>query len=112
MACEDLGAKDRSIILCNRAQAYLRQKAYADAVSDCTACLTLTPGTVKALYRRGCAYEALGNKADAIKDYREVVRLDATIHDAVLALRRYTSAPPGRTLRRGVRECRRHAPVI
>lgn len=88
LASEELGVKDRAIILANRAQVYLRQREFGDAVSDCTASLTLVPDNVKSLFRRATALEALGNKADAIKDYKEVVRLDPTIQDALLALRR------------------------
>ncbi len=84
-----IGQDDRAVILCNRAQVHLRTKSYAAAVEDCTACLTLAPNNVKAMFRRGTALEALGNKSDAIKDFREVVRLDPAVADAHAALKRY-----------------------
>ncbi len=43
---------DRATILSNRAQCHLKLGDNAAAVDDCTACLTLAPGNVKALFRR------------------------------------------------------------
>jgi tetratricopeptide (TPR) repeat protein len=88
LACDDLSAKDRSVILCNRAQVYLRQKSYAAAVEDCTSSLTLAPDSVKAMFRRATALEMLGNIDDAIKDYREVLKMDPSVSDATTALQR------------------------
>jgi tetratricopeptide (TPR) repeat protein len=48
----ELPAGDRATILCNRAQCFLKLGENAKAVEDCTACLTLTPDNVKALFRR------------------------------------------------------------
>ena len=48
----DLPTTDRATILCNRAQCYLKLDENARAVEDCTACLTLAPDNVKALFRR------------------------------------------------------------
>lgn len=76
------------MVLCNRAQVHLKKKQYAEAVEDCTACLTLSPNNVKAMFRRATAFEALGNKGDALKDFREVVRLDPAVGDANAAIRR------------------------
>lgn len=47
-----LPPSDRATILCNRAQCYLKLADYQRAVEDCTACLTLAPDNVKALFRR------------------------------------------------------------
>lgn len=88
LAFETLGPDDRAVLLCNRAQVHLRTKTYAAAVEDCTACLTLSPLMVKAMFRRGVALEALGNKTDALKDFREVLRADPSIHDAQAAVAR------------------------
>jgi uncharacterized protein YdbL (DUF1318 family) len=43
---------DRATILCNRAQCYLNLAKNEAARDDCTACLALSPGNVKALFRR------------------------------------------------------------
>ena len=48
----DLPSADRATILCNRAQCYLKLNDNAKAAEDCTACLTLSPDNVKALFRR------------------------------------------------------------
>lgn len=89
----DLPAEDRAVILCNRAQVQLRLGKNAEAVEDCTACLTLAPNNVKAMFRRATALEALGNKADALKDFREVARLDPAVADAAAAIRRWVCRP-------------------
>ncbi len=49
---DSLPSNDRATILNNRAQCYLNLNDFTLALEDCTACLTLTPGNVKALYRR------------------------------------------------------------
>jgi hypothetical protein len=48
----DVPDGDRATLLCNRAQASLKLGENASAVDDCTACLTISPGNVKALFRR------------------------------------------------------------
>jgi tetratricopeptide (TPR) repeat protein len=48
----DLPGGDRATILANRAQCYLKLSDNAKAAEDCTACLTLSPDNVKALFRR------------------------------------------------------------
>lgn len=85
-------ANDRSVVLCNRAQCYLKLGDNAAAVDDCTACLTLAPSNVKALFRRAAAYEALGEKRDALQDYKEVLRLSPGVADAVAGVRRLETA--------------------
>jgi len=54
LQCTDVPPADRATLLCNRAQAYLKLNKNEAAVEDCTACLTLSPDNVKALFRR-CA---------------------------------------------------------
>lgn len=85
-------ASDRAVILCNRAQCYLKTGDNGAAVDDCTSCLTLTPDNVKALFRRAAAYEAMGEKMDALQDYRQVVRLSPSVADAVAGVKRLESA--------------------
>jgi len=57
LGCDDLPAGDRATILCNRAQCYLKLNENANAVEDCTSCLTINATNVKALFRR-CATRA------------------------------------------------------
>lgn len=92
----DIPDKDRATVLCNRAQCLLKQRAFAAAVEDCSASLTLSPDNVKALFRRASAFEAMGNSADAIRDYLEALRLQPTLTQARQGLERCvtTTAPP------------------
>ena len=48
----ELPPADRATILCNRAQCFLKLADNQRAAEDCTACLTLSPDNVKALFRR------------------------------------------------------------
>ena len=47
-----LASAGRATLLCNRAQCYLKLGDNTSAVEDCTACLTLSPENLKALFRR------------------------------------------------------------
>lgn len=44
--------QDRGLLLCNRAQCYIRKEEYESTVEDCTTSLTLSPNNVKAMFRR------------------------------------------------------------
>ena len=48
----DIDASNRATVLCNRAQCYLKLEKFSEAIEDCTACLTVSPENVKALFRR------------------------------------------------------------
>lgn len=88
LQCDDLPPPDRATILCNRAQCFLKLNDNAKAAEDCTACLTLSPDNVKALFRRAAALEALGDLADALRDYRDVARVSPSVADAGAGVRR------------------------
>lgn len=126
LQCADLPATDRATILCNRAQCYLKLSDNAKAAEDCTACLTLSPDNVKALFRRcalgnpespgnccigryahgtkprytfpsshmcrAAALEALGDQNEALRDYRDVVRLSPQVADAAAGVKRLEAA--------------------
>lgn len=49
---EEVPNDERAVILCNRAQCYLRLGQNSSVIEDCTACLTLQPSNIKALFRR------------------------------------------------------------
>jgi len=66
---------DNPIYLCNRAFAHIKLENYGQAVSDAEASLKLNPTFVKAFYRRGTAYLALGKTRQALADFRTVARL-------------------------------------
>ena len=89
---ETLNANERAIILCNRAQCYLKLNENVKAIEDTTSSLTLTPGNVKALFRRAVAYEAIGEKKDALTDYLAVYRISPSVIDAVNGIKRLESA--------------------
>lgn len=57
----DVPNADRAVILCNRAQCYLKLNNNAAAIDDCTASLTHSPDNVKALFRRWVAWEGEGS---------------------------------------------------
>lgn len=84
----DIQPADRATVLCNRAQCYLKQDKFAEAIEDCTACLTLSKDNVKALFRRAVAYEKSDNKEDAGADYDTVLKLNPTIKDAAAGFQR------------------------
>ncbi|KAL2108709.1 hypothetical protein VUR80DRAFT_3449 [Thermomyces stellatus] len=70
----------------NRAQAYIKSEAYGYAIADATKAIELNPKFVKAFYRRGLAYAAILRPKNALKDFKECVKLDPGNKDAKLKL--------------------------
>ena len=58
----------------NRAQANIKMEAYGYAIADATKALEINPDFVKAYYRRAVANTAILKHADAIHDWKIVVR--------------------------------------
>jgi serine/threonine-protein phosphatase 5 len=58
----------------NRAQANIKLEAYGYAIADATKAIELNPEFVKAYYRRAVANTAILKHADAIHDWKIVVR--------------------------------------
>lgn len=58
----------------NRAQAHIKLEAYGYAIADATSALDLNPDFVKAYYRRAVANTAILRHADAIHDWKIVVK--------------------------------------
>ena len=58
----------------NRAQANIKLEAYGYAISDATKAIDIDPDFVKAYYRRAVANTAILKHADAIHDWKIVVR--------------------------------------
>mmetsp|Transcript_13331 Transcript_13331/g.25051 ORF Transcript_13331/g.25051 Transcript_13331/m.25051 type:complete len:555 (+) Transcript_13331:137-1801(+) len=71
-----------SVILSNRAQAYIKVENYGLAMADATAALESDPKYAKAYYRRGSAQFALGHLKDSRKDFRKVCQLQPKSKDA------------------------------
>eukprot|EP01138_Halocafeteria_seosinensis_P003213 gb/GECG01003287.1/.p1 GENE.gb/GECG01003287.1/~~gb/GECG01003287.1/.p1 ORF type:complete len:281 (+),score=61.85 gb/GECG01003287.1/:1-843(+) len=81
--------KDRGLLLCNRAQCFIRKGEYESTVEDCTTCLTLSKNNVKALFRRATALEKLGRLNEALRDYmdaRELTPGHAAIEEAIVRI--------------------------
>ncbi|WWC57966.1 uncharacterized protein I303_100501 [Kwoniella dejecticola CBS 10117] len=62
----------------NRAQAFLKLDKLNDAERDCTTCLELDEGNIKALYRRGLARKGLNKVEEAIQDLERIIKTDQT----------------------------------
>ena len=73
------------LILNNRAAAHNQLQNYRQVVVDTTAALELEPGNVKALMRRGFAYEAIERYAPALADMEAVGRLAPRAVEAIRA---------------------------
>ena len=71
----------------NRAICALKEGRWQACVDDASQCLVVDGYHAKALYRRSCAYEALGEPAKAIRDLRLLVRIDPQNRAAISQLR-------------------------
>ena len=60
---------------CNRAFCHLKMENHGLAIADATLSLELEKTFVKAYYRRGSAFMALGKYKDALKDFKSVRQL-------------------------------------
>lgn len=80
----------RSILLKNRAAAYLKMENFELALVDCDGALHLSPGDIKALYRRSQALEGQGRLAEALQSIKMVLVVDATNKEALACARRLT----------------------
>ncbi len=56
------------------------------AIEDCTRAIELKPDYVKALVRRGQAYEDSDRPHEAFKDFEKVLEIDPGLKDAKLAV--------------------------
>jgi serine/threonine-protein phosphatase 5 len=75
-------APTNAVILCNRAQAYIKVENYGLAMADATSALDSDPKYAKAYYRRGSAQYALTHYKEARKDFRKVCSLKPKDKDA------------------------------
>ncbi len=64
-----------SVLLANRALAYLRQGKATAAVADCELAVELDQCNVKAFYRLGCALRETGDLERALENLEEAERL-------------------------------------
>ncbi|CAI4210355.1 unnamed protein product [Parascedosporium putredinis] len=70
----------------NRAQANIKSEAYGYAIADATKAIELNPKFVKAYFRRGLALTAILKPKEALKDFKECIKLDPSNKDAKLKL--------------------------
>ncbi|KAL1549178.1 G1/S-specific cyclin pas1 [Salvia divinorum] len=82
----------RDLIHLNMAACLLKMGEYRKSVESCNKVLDANPAHVKALYRRGMAYMAVGNFEEARADFNKMMSVDksseATANAALLKLKR------------------------
>jgi len=71
----------------NRAFCDLKLEEYGSALMDADKAIAVDRGFVKAYYRRGAAHLALGKYRDAIRDFKNVVRMKPSDKDAQAKLK-------------------------
>jgi tetratricopeptide (TPR) repeat protein len=76
-----------STVYCNRAAANLKLLDYAACITDCDQAIAITPGSVKALYRRAQANVALGELRKASADLTMLLRIDPNKADTISLMR-------------------------
>jgi stress-induced-phosphoprotein 1 len=87
--------KDKKIkadIYNNRAACFVQLYEPTKVVADCNESLGLNPGNVKALLRRGFAYESLDKMRMALEDFQSVLAIDPSVSQAHQASHRIKSA--------------------
>jgi tetratricopeptide (TPR) repeat protein len=78
----------RSILFANRSAAKIKMGLKQSAIEDCTHSLENKPDYVRALLRRAKLYEETERLEDALKDYNQVLELDPSCRDAIIAAQR------------------------
>ncbi|KAI8778922.1 RNA polymerase II-associated protein 3 X1 [Biomphalaria glabrata] len=77
-----------SLLLTNRAQAFLKLNKYAECESDCTLSLTGAPLFVKSYLRRATARLALEKLEEAVRDFQRVLELEPNNKHAKMEIER------------------------
>ena len=84
--CTDVNEK--SILLKNRAAAYLKLGNFDLALSDCDSALQISPMDIKTLYRRSQALEATGHLSEAFQAIKTALTIDSTNKEVLASARR------------------------
>jgi len=79
---------ERSILFSNRAACHSQHQNWHAMLEDCNSALQENPKNVKALMRRGLAYEGLEKYQLAINDMKSVLELDPQARSASAAIAR------------------------
>jgi stress-induced-phosphoprotein 1 len=82
---------EKAVYYSNRATCYAQLQNHHQVVEDCTASIEIKP-TVKALIRRGLAYESLEKYKLALADMRQVLEMDPSARVASETIARLTRA--------------------
>jgi len=83
---------EKATIYSNRAACYVQLYEPQKVVADCTECLNVQPNNLKALIRRGLAYESLEKYKMALEDLQKVLLADPSVQVAGQAVHRIKSA--------------------
>jgi len=83
--------EEKAIYYSNRATCHAQLQDHEEVVKDCTSSINIRP-TVKALIRRGLAYESLEKYKLGLNDMRQVMELDPTARVASETITRLTRA--------------------
>ena len=60
----------------NLAQCYIKQRKYKDAIKQCDKALEIEPANVKALFRKGKAFNALDDWEEATRNLKKALEID------------------------------------
>jgi len=90
--CKPEESQTKAAIFANRANCYVQLYEPNKVVADCSECLNLNPGNIKALLRRAFAYESLDRMGLSLKDFEEVLRVDSTVSQAHQGVNRIRNA--------------------
>jgi len=90
--CTETELEDKAAMYNNRAACYSQYHNYVEVVKDCCEVLKIQPQNVKALIRRGIAYEALEKFQLGLDDMRQVLQLDPGASVAQQASHRINTA--------------------
>jgi len=84
--CKDDDTATKAQCYNNRAHCYVQLYEPTKVIEDCSACLNIEPFNVKALLRRGFAYEQLEKMQSAMSDFNQVILVDPSNKKANQAL--------------------------
>ena len=76
----------------NRAMAYLKLGNFVEAERDCSLALSIDPGNVKALLRRGTARAYLAQFQQALEDFNKVLSVEPSNAQAAQEIARIKDA--------------------
>ena len=89
--CTDKTCKVAIDCFNNRAQCYLKEENFNEALDDTTSVLKANLNNSKALLRRGLILERLGEYTDALNDIRKVIKFNSRCNVANQAQHRIRS---------------------